>query len=86
MVRSQFIHIMGRKVDDQQAATRTEDPRCLGQRPGRVFEEVQNLMNGDEITEAIGKRQGIDLAVAHLSAADAGCFQVGPGDGQHVAA
>ena len=86
MRAAQVVEIMRREVDDEQAAAGLEDAGGLGEGADRFLEEVQHLMDGDEVGEAVGEGERIDFAMAHLGIAHVGGIKIDARNGQHVAA
>ncbi len=72
-----------REVDDQQSSARCQQPADLANRPSRIIEEVQHLMDHDQIERVVRERWHVDVALAKVDAADLGALQVGARDREH---
>ncbi len=62
---------MGVEIDHDQPPGGRERARRLVQRPGRIVEEVQHLMDDDEVVAVALDRRRVDVALAELDVAQA---------------
>ena len=74
---------MRREVDDQQPPAGRQQPADLANRPGRIVEEVQHLMDHDQVERVVGERRAVDVALAKVDAADLGTLEVGACNREH---
>src|SRR5690554_4752747 len=75
---------MRREVDNEKTPAGAEHTGRLRQRPLRVVEIVQYLMDGDDVEGIPPEGQIVDVAQTDLGAGDTGTVEIGAGDRQHV--
>ena len=73
---AQGFKFVGGEINNQQAAIGMKNAACLDQGAGWFIEIVQDLMDDDEISSAIGEGQGIDFTLPDLGMAQRLFFQI----------
>ena len=75
---------MRREIHDQQPSSRAQGARRLADRPRRLVEVMQNLVDDREIVGAALDRQRIEVPLTKLHVAQAGALEARAGDAQHL--
>ena len=82
-IAAQEFLLVGVEVDGDEASRGRERARGLGQRPGRVVEEMQDLMNDDEVVAVALDRRRVDVALPELHVAKARLVDAAARQRQH---
>ena len=73
---AQGFKFMGGEINNQQAAFGMKNAAGLEQGAAGIIKIVQDLVNDDKISRAIGKGQGVDFPLPDLGMAQGLFFQV----------
>ena len=80
---AQLLEIVRRKIDDQEPPAGGDETGRLAQRPGRVVEIVQHLVQHHEVEAAAPEGRRVNVALAQIDPRQTEPFEVGAGDRQH---
>ena len=81
-VAQELVAVRG-EVDDEQPPVGRHEPRRFEDRPSRIVEVVEHLVDHDEVEARGVERRAVHVALPEFVAGDATAFEVGPGHRQH---
>ena len=86
MALAQELEGVGSEVGDEQAAAGASRRRRVGDRRGRVVEQVQHVMHDRDVEASGLEGRPVEVALADRGAREACLAEVGAGELEHVVA